>query len=74
MRGLRDLTTLRRAPALHELRLVDMRHLAPDQVAVLAGHPTLRRVHAGLGSDRKNLAVRDALRIEGTYGPHEWPA
>ena len=73
MRGLSDLGVLRDAPALRELRLIEMEHLQPEDVAVLAGHPTLSRMHVGLGSDRKNLAVRDALRIDGNYGGHPWP-
>jgi hypothetical protein len=74
LRSLRDLTPLRHAPALRVLRLVEMEHLHPADVAVLAGHPTLRELHVGLGSDRKNLAARDALRITGSYGGHLWPA
>jgi hypothetical protein len=73
LRGLRDLTPLRRAPALRVLRLVEMEHLRPADVAVLAGHPTLRELYVGLGNDRKNLAARDALRITGAYGGHLWP-
>lgn len=73
MRGLSDLNPLRDAPALRELWLIEMEHLQPEDVAVLAGHPTLTRMHVGLGSDRKNLAVRDALRITGNYGGHPWP-
>jgi hypothetical protein len=73
MRGLRDLSPLRDAPGLRELWLIEMDHLRPEDVAILAGHPTLTHVHIGLGSDRKNLAVRDALGIPGTYGGHPWP-
>jgi hypothetical protein len=73
MRGLSDLRPLRDASALRLLSLIEMEHLQPEDVAVLAGHPTLAQVHIGLGSDRKNLAVRDALRITGDYGGHTWP-
>ncbi|GAA3159187.1 hypothetical protein GCM10010531_08200 [Blastococcus jejuensis] len=73
MRGLSDLGPLRDAPALRLLSLIEMEHLQPEDVAVLVGHPTLTQVHIGLGSDRKNLAVRDALRISGSYGGHPWP-
>jgi hypothetical protein len=73
MRGLSDLGPLRDAPALRELWLIEMEHLQPEDVAVLAGHPTLTQMHVGLGSDRKNLAARDALRITGNYGGHPWP-
>jgi len=73
MRGLTDLGPLRNAPALRKLSLIEMEHLQPDDVAVLAGHPTLTELHVGLGSDRKNRAARDALRIAGSYGGHPWP-
>jgi hypothetical protein len=73
MRGLNDLSPLRDAPALRRLALIEMQHLQPEDVAVLAGHPTLTRLDVGLGSDRKNLAVRDAVRIAGSYGGHPWP-
>lgn len=73
MRGLTDLSPLASAPALRELRLIEMQHLTPEAFAMLAGHPTLVSVIVGLGSDRKNLAVRDALRIPGRYGRHQWP-
>lgn len=58
LKGLRDLTPLLTAPALTDLALVDMRHLQPDDVGVLAGHPSLRRMITGLGSERKNNEVR----------------
>ncbi|MGY1607672.1 hypothetical protein [Geodermatophilus sp. SYSU D00700] len=73
MRGLSDLGPLLDAPALRLLSLIEMEHLQPEDVAVLASHRTLTQVHIGLGSDRKNPAVRDALRISGTYGGHPWP-
>jgi hypothetical protein len=73
MRGLNDLAPLRDAPALRRLALIEMEHLQPEQVTVLAGHLTLAQLDVGLGSDRKNLAVRDAVRIPGDYGGHSWP-
>lgn len=54
MKGLTDLRPLLTARALQELWLVDMRHLHPEDVAVLAAHPTLTRARVGLGSARKN--------------------
>ena len=65
MRGLTDLTPLLTAPALRQIALVDMTHLAPEQVGVLAGHPTLRYLTAGLGSDKKNRAVRELVPLAG---------
>jgi hypothetical protein len=73
MRGLSDLRPLRDALALREVWLIEMEHLQLEDVAVLAEHPTLTYAHVGLGSDRKNIAVRDALRITGSYGGHPWP-
>jgi hypothetical protein len=73
MRGLTDLTPLREAPALRELALVEMEHLDPGDLGALAGHPTLATVNVGLGSNRKNLAARDLIRIPGNYGGHPWP-
>ena len=73
LRGLADLTPLRDAPAPRELELAEMQDLHPEDVAVLTGHGTLGRLLVGLGSDRKNVAVRDALRIAGDYGGHAWP-
>jgi hypothetical protein len=73
LRGLTDLAPLNDAPALRTLWLIDMGHLQAADVAVVAGHGRLAKVHVGLGSDRKNLAVRDALRIPGSYGGWPWP-
>ena len=71
--GLRDLTPLLTAPALTDLALVDMRHLQPDDVGVLADHPSLRRMIVGLGSERKNDAVRRLVPLPDStaFGPPE---
>jgi hypothetical protein len=63
MKGLTDLTPLLTAPALRRVALVDMGHLQPADVAVLARHPSLRYLNAGLGSDRKNRAVRELVPL-----------
>jgi hypothetical protein len=63
MRGLTDLAPLLTAPALRRVALVNMTHLEPAQVAVLADHPQLRYLIAGLGSDRKNRAVRELVPL-----------
>lgn len=65
MKGLTDLTPLLTAPALQRVALVNMTHLEPAQVGVLADHPALRNLIAGLGSDRKNRAVRELLPLTG---------
>ena len=66
MKGLRDLQPVADAPRLEELLVIDMRHLTPDAFRVFAGHPTLQRALVGLGSDRKNRAVQELLRLPGT--------
>jgi hypothetical protein len=65
MKGLADLTPLLTAPALRRVALVNMTHLEPAQVGVLREHPTLRYLIAGLGSDRKNRAVRELVPLPG---------
>lgn len=63
MKGLTDLAPLLTAPALRRVALVNMTHLEPADVAVLAKHPQLRHLIAGLGSDRKNRAVRELVPL-----------
>ena len=59
MRGLRDLSPLLGAPRLEELMVVAAEHMQPDDFRCLVAHPTLRHITAGLGSDRKNRAVKE---------------
>ena len=63
MSGLTDLSPLREAAALEELLVVDASHMKPSDFACLSGYPTLKRATIGLGSDRKNHAVRDYLPL-----------
>jgi hypothetical protein len=65
MKGLTDLAPLLTAPALRRVALVDMKHLQPAQVGVLRDHPSLRYLIAGLGSERKNRAVRELVPLPG---------
>jgi hypothetical protein len=65
MKGLTDFTPLLTAPALRRVALINMTHLEPAQVGVLADHPGLRYLIAGLGSARKNRAVRELLPLPG---------
>ncbi|WP_162564344.1 MULTISPECIES: hypothetical protein [Microbacterium] len=69
MKGLHDLSPIREAPALRQLAVVDMAHLQPDAFAPLVGHPSLTSLTAGLGSKRKNDAVRDLIDLP---GPADW--
>ena len=68
MRGIVDLRPLAAAPALTEVSLVACQHMQPDDFAPLLDCCHLQRVNIGLGSDRKNKAVRDLLGIRGNYG------
>ena len=63
MKGITDLAPLLTAPALRQLALVDIGHLQPADVAVLAGHPSLRFLNAGRNSERKNRAVRELVPL-----------
>jgi hypothetical protein len=66
MKGIRDLGPLATAPALEELLLVDMGHLQPEDLRVLAGLPKLKAVTAGLGSLKKNHAAEALLGLPDT--------
>jgi hypothetical protein len=63
MKGLSDLSPLLTARALRDVSLVDMGHLQPADVGVLATHPALRSLSAGLNSNRKNRAVRELVPL-----------
>ncbi|WP_345764681.1 hypothetical protein [Diaminobutyricibacter sp. McL0608] len=58
MRGIKDLRPLLSAPELETVSLIEMQHLKPEDVGILAANPTLRYVRAGLGSTRKNEEAR----------------
>lgn len=63
MKGLSDLAPLRQAPALEQVRLIDMGHLQPEDLTPLVGHPTLRAASIGLGSTRKNDRARHMIDL-----------
>ena len=63
MKGVTDLAPIRQAPSLRQLAVVDMGHLAPETFAPLLGHPTLESLRFGLGSTRKNEAVRRIIDL-----------
>ncbi len=69
MKGITDLRPLLSAPELETVSLIEMQHLKPEDVGVLAAHPTLQYVRAGLGSTRKN---EEARRLVGLPEP-AWP-
>lgn len=63
MNGLTDLTPLLTAPALTQLTIADLPQLQPADVAMMAAHPTLQQLSAGLGSRRKNDEVARLLPL-----------
>jgi hypothetical protein len=63
MKGLADLAPLMTAPALEKVSLIDMGHLQPADVGLLAGHPTLRCLTAGLNSVKKNSMVKELVPL-----------
>ena len=63
MKGLTDLRPAAKAPALEELVVMDMRHLEPEAFQPFIRSRTLRKAKVDLGSDRKNKAVADFLRL-----------
>ena len=63
LKSLDDITTLLTAPALERLSIFDMPHLQPAHLAPLVEHPMLRYFSASIGSDRKNDAVEDLVRL-----------
>jgi hypothetical protein len=66
MKGITALGPLTSAPALEELLVLDCSHLAVEDFACLKGHPTLKRVSAGLGSAKKNEGVKALLKLPET--------
>jgi internalin A len=63
MKGLTDLSPIRDAPGLRHLAIIDMPHLQPEDFSPLVGHPTLQSLVFGLGSARKNSAVRKLVGL-----------
>ena len=63
MKGIHDPCPLAEAPALEELFFIDMSHMKPDDFKCLVGHPSLKYAAIGLGSRKKNEAVRRILPL-----------
>lgn len=74
MKGLTDLAPLLTAPALTQLTIADMPQLQPADVAVLAAHPTLQQLSAGLGSRRKNDELARLLALPPVHDAARHPA
>jgi hypothetical protein len=69
LKGLRDLTALETAPALEEFALVQGNKQVPEDLIPVLNNPTVRRVSAHFGSDRKNQAFS---RLREAHGKSEW--
>lgn len=54
MKGLQDISGLAAAPALEDLTLIAANHMEPEDWVPIFKLPTLKRVQAGFGSDKKN--------------------
>jgi len=74
MKSLTDLTPLLTAPALTQLTIADMPQLQPADVGVLAAHPTLQQLSAGLGSRRKNDELARLLPLPPVHNADRHPA
>jgi hypothetical protein len=69
MKGLTDLAPLATAPARRQVAIVDMGHLQPEDLSVLATSRSIQNVRAGLGSRRKNDQV---ARLLPPSAPPDW--
>jgi hypothetical protein len=58
LKGLTDFTPLQSAPALEEFALLDGKQQTPTQLLPVLNNPSLRRICAYFGSDRKNNEFR----------------
>src|SRR5262245_39320374 len=65
LKGLLDLSALEGAPALEEFALVQGDRQTPEQLLPVLRNPTVRRVSAHFGSDRKS---REFLRLRAEHG------
>lgn len=68
MKGLSDFSALQHAPALEEFDLIDGKKQAPQQLVPVLKNPTLRRISANFGSDRKN---KEFAHMREHYGKSE---
>ncbi len=68
MKGLTDLSPICTAPSLEELVISDMAHLQTAAFRPFISHPTLKAASIGIGSRKKNEAVRDMLNLPSVQG------
>lgn len=64
MKGVRDMSSFMSAPSLRNLMIFDAGHMQPEDIACLAGHPSLTHASIYMGSERKNRRVRELLPLE----------
>ncbi len=76
MKGVRDLSPIATAPRLRRLAVIDMPQLEPSAFTPLVAHPTLETLRFGLGSARRNDAVRRIIDLPtgGEWGGASGPA
>jgi hypothetical protein len=72
MKGLTDLEPVAQAPALTDLEVVSLPQLDPEAFRSFVGHPTLRRAHVYLGSNRKNKQVVEILGLPPVEGEFQF--
>jgi hypothetical protein len=65
LKTLRDFTALEHAPALEEFALIQGEHQTPEQLLPVLRNPTVRRVSAGFGSDKKNARFAELRAAAG---------
>jgi hypothetical protein len=63
MKGLTAIAPVGTAPALESLVVVDCRQFGPQDFEPLVGHPTLRSARIGTGSQKRNDAINNLLRL-----------
>lgn len=63
LKGLTDVSQLLTAPALEELTIGSSNTISVQNVLVLKQHPKLKKASIGLGSVKRNIAVKDGLDL-----------
>ncbi|MGB0953604.1 MAG: hypothetical protein ACPG31_10280 [Planctomycetota bacterium] len=69
LKGLKDFRALQGAPGLEEFRFVDAKRQSPSDLLPVLKNPSVKRVEAGFGSDKKNL---EFARLRDTLGKRGW--
>jgi hypothetical protein len=69
LKGLRDFSALKKAPALEEFALLQGNKQSPEQLLPVLRNPVVRRVSEHFGSHRKNV---EFSRLRAEHGKEEW--